>query len=164
MNLEDSIFDCIRYNDHQRLLRCLAQRSIITLNQGHILRAAVGSTPQIIKILLDRGFDINTIDRNGQTPLMYSLVNINQDVTNYLISRGAKISIGLAHISSGYRSNLKKLMLQFFSVNIGIFSYKNIKQRKILRSNIEKFLDTCKLSLACKMCIINNFSISDIDC
>ena len=49
--------------------------------------AALGGNPEVVKFLVDKGADINAKDNDGYTVLDYTS---NDEVRNYLISRGAK--------------------------------------------------------------------------
>ena len=56
-----------------------------------LMNAAINGYKNIVKILLDRGTDINTTDNYGWTALMYA-ANGNTEITNLLLKRGAFIT------------------------------------------------------------------------
>ena len=43
--------------------------------------------------LLDSGIDINVVDRDGQTPLMHAVIEINTDIVRHLLEKGANVDI-----------------------------------------------------------------------
>jgi ankyrin repeat protein len=46
---------------------------------------------EIVQILLDKGAEVNVKNDNGDTALTRATKNNNQEVTNLLLSRGAKL-------------------------------------------------------------------------
>jgi ankyrin repeat protein len=47
----------------------------------------------IIRILLDKGADIDSVDANLWTPLMMASMNSNYEVANYLVSQGSNMQL-----------------------------------------------------------------------
>ena len=52
-------------------------------------RASEGGNVAIIETVLSRGFDINSKDNNGFTPLMIAAAVGEAEAVKYLVSRGA---------------------------------------------------------------------------
>ena len=51
---------------------------------------------QIISLLIDLGANVNAVNKNGTTPLMYAKTNIQREqyeILDYLVSKGALIDI-----------------------------------------------------------------------
>ena len=46
---------------------------------------------KIIKMLLDKGANIDATDTNNWTPLMMAAMNANYDIVNYLVSQGSNM-------------------------------------------------------------------------
>lgn len=150
------------------------------LDQARILNLAIhGGHLNIVKILLDHGFDINKLDGFSRSPLVYSMVLNHIEIMDYLIDQGAKTNITpiLWHRSLldytyynnhtyRYNNSLKNLFARFFSVNIkfwrpGDFRIKG--PRRIMKFNDQMFMEVCKFSLACKAKIINKFDVFEFD-
>lgn len=55
--------------------------------------AAASNSPEIIKMLVEKGTDINTQDENGFTPLMYAIMHHANDAAKFLVEAGADLSI-----------------------------------------------------------------------
>lgn len=181
--LQYHILDSIRSNDKTRLLACLSMCSndhlLLSVNQGYVWSTAVGESQlEIIKILVDYGFDINKLDSYKRNPLMYSMVIKNMDIMNYLIDQGAKMSVGSPHNylyrRECYLDNLKNLFTKFVSVDNKFCSYSgdfafvnhivNKKRpRIIVQNSIEKFMDQCRFSLMCKAKIVSKFVVFELD-
>jgi len=56
--------------------------------------ACYSKNVEIIKFLIDFGANINAVNKNGTTPLMYAKTNIQKEqygILNYLVSKGASI-------------------------------------------------------------------------
>lgn len=126
------------------------KRTIITPDNSN----AMG----ILGIILDHGFDINKIDADRLTPIIYTTLNRNTNAMNYLIARGDKIHVKDVVVSflnywshfSNFRS--EELFEQFFFVD----RYNVIDKFKyIIKQNCEKFMGDCKLGLSCKSRIIH---------
>jgi ankyrin repeat protein len=56
-------------------------------------RATVSRGAEVLHYLLDRGFDIDEVDRNGRTPLMMAVDFENFEAARALILRGANINL-----------------------------------------------------------------------
>ena len=57
-----------------------------------LLRAAMIGELSVVKVLLDRGVDVNSPDQQGRTALMEAAFGNHCDVVNLLIDRGADIN------------------------------------------------------------------------
>lgn len=55
--------------------------------------AAKSNSPQIIRLLMDKGADINAQDENGFTPLMYAIMQHSNDAVKFLLENGANLNI-----------------------------------------------------------------------
>lgn len=55
--------------------------------------AAQSNSPGIIRMLAERGADINAQDKNGFTPIMYAIMHHANDACKCLIESGADLSI-----------------------------------------------------------------------
>lgn len=93
MSLEVAAF----VGDKEAVERFLAQDSGLaarggTLNDPAPLRAAAsGGQPEIIKLLLDKGFKVDAKDRRGETPLVVAAAAGHAEVVRLLLDRGANI-------------------------------------------------------------------------
>ncbi|KAH6886211.1 ankyrin repeat-containing domain protein [Thelonectria olida] len=85
-----------------------------------LLRCAVHSgSSETVKLLIDRGADINHIDSNGMTPLYLSIENYQKQVTDFLLEYGAMpYPLRPAKTSSKWRETLsstRRLRRQYIS-------------------------------------------------
>lgn len=185
LNLKKTIMNCIRFDDRLNLLKCLSECSLNDLSKAGILCTAIAEeiTLEMIKVLLDNGFDVNTPDYFNRTPLIYSMYNRNDTILNYLVSRGALLDPRTKkdrgskkdtgrftgrdlNPGKSYYINLNYLVSQFFSVGAEFcyprHEYSVEYSRRLAYPNIQKFYGNCKFSLACKTKIISKFVVFDI--
>lgn len=45
---------------------------------------------EIVKLLIEKGIDVNDVDRDGETALMYASYKKNKEMMELLIKNGAK--------------------------------------------------------------------------
>lgn len=55
--------------------------------------AAQSNSPEIIKLLGEKGVDINSQDKNGFTPLMYAIIHRANKAVKFLVENGANLSL-----------------------------------------------------------------------
>jgi len=58
-----------------------------------IQRATVSRGAEVLHYLLDRGFEIDEVDRNGRTPLMMAIDFGNMEAARALVMRGADVNL-----------------------------------------------------------------------
>lgn len=180
--LERDITLAIFNKSSSGVLKCLKRDKSRSL-RNYLHYAVRTSTLKIVKILVDHGFDINAINWFNLTPLMYSVLNTNSDIMNYLVSKGAKLHAKQRFLPSILESlwysdsfgSLEEVFQQFLLFHYCNYDYDiigrlkgllyfNSKLRKFniiekisdaLKNNSRKFQKECKLSLSCTKCIIN---------
>jgi len=54
------------------------------------LDAAWGGNPQMVKLLLQKGSEVNAKDADGQTVLQYAKLSKNEEIVELLKAHGAK--------------------------------------------------------------------------
>ena len=84
----------IMYKYPELLLKILKKgKVIIKLKKSPLIYALIFNSPETAKILIEYGYDINSIDENQMSPLLYALINRHPDVAQILINKGADINI-----------------------------------------------------------------------
>lgn len=92
-------FEAIKNNDTKSVLEILKYGIDLSIRKGRkgctpIITASLNGCIAVIKILIDRGFDINNANYKGATPLMYAM-NLfektgNDFLFHFLLQNGAK--------------------------------------------------------------------------
>jgi hypothetical protein len=82
---------------HTDVINLLFQKEASATPDGlsPLLPAAMQGNEDAVRILLDRGADVNSVDGDGYTPLMHAANQGHIDVTRLLIERGANLSASL---------------------------------------------------------------------
>jgi ankyrin repeat protein len=76
-----------------------------------------GNSLKTLKKLMDYGLDIDTIDENGQTPLMFAVMRGNLDCITFLVNHGADLDyvdrnkIDLITLANGFENRDKVVPL-----------------------------------------------------
>lgn len=63
------------------------------INTHELFKAAKKNDIQTLKILLDRGVNINIKDKNGMTPLMWATYYCHFNIVELLLENGANVNL-----------------------------------------------------------------------
>jgi len=58
------------------------------------MKACKHVNERLVRILVDKGVDVNKADRYGNTPLILASYYNNENIVNYLIEKGADVQRG----------------------------------------------------------------------
>jgi ankyrin repeat protein len=82
-----------------------------------LLAACDGGHIEVVKLLVDKGANLNAKDQNGQTPLMKTAASGQLDIVKILVERGADLTLtdergdtALSMASKGLRSKVVDLL------------------------------------------------------
>ena len=110
----------------------------------------INNTNKAKQMLIDKIIDVNVADKNGQTALMYAVIEINVDLVEYLLKNGAYIdlkddagdtAIDIANQHdeygtpgvNGYRHN-------FTEANEGVVEIKKMLEEAYLKKRLQERL------------------------
>lgn len=83
-------------NDPEEVLQMLARSSVVTIPQSYLDRALCSAAgqgkPDIAKILIQHGANVNSRDEEGITPLSQAAYSKTAETTKLLISKGANVN------------------------------------------------------------------------
>jgi len=85
------IIETIDKSGQTKIFEYLAQRNLEQFSDGITESIIYHNQINLLKILLNKGFNINTKDKNGDTPLGYAVKFSNEYLVDYLIRSGADV-------------------------------------------------------------------------
>lgn len=87
------IFTCALLGDAEGVARILTDdpEAAKTSGLSDAPPLHVASTPEVARILLEHGAPLESVDTNGNTPLVSAIGNRNKDTAVYLIEQGARV-------------------------------------------------------------------------
>lgn len=82
--------------DPEEVLQILTRSSVVTIPQSYLDRALCSAAghkkPDIAKILIQHGANVNACDEYGYTPLAFAAHSKTAETTKLLISKGANVN------------------------------------------------------------------------
>ena len=76
-----------------------------------IVIAALTDSYDAVKLLLDKGADVNASDSQGYPPLINACLNNNTQIVQLLLARGADVNASASPIINGKKVKLTALMI-----------------------------------------------------
>ena len=99
--IKENIFEAIKNKRDEKTILALAKNNSSNLNKKYdekgytpfILAVTKNYSISVLEALLNNGADINSLDDNGYTALMYASISSPKEIVNYLLDKGAKANI-----------------------------------------------------------------------
>lgn len=80
-------------------------------DETYLHLAASRGQKTLVDFYLENGIDINTMDKDGNTPLTYAIMSEEADMATYLISKGAKVNLvdkkNISILGYAFKTNFK---------------------------------------------------------